>query len=911
MTCKARYYNSSQSILDFKWRNRLPSATNQSVYRKLKNTLTWGSVYKSLSTTDTSFSDTISTGNQYEYEVQKDYGPHGYSIFGYVLAGNRVPAIVNRGKIILVIDSTNKTYLDTAIRTLRNDLVGDGWQTIVKYFSPSTTVKQIKAYILSTYKSDPLNVKSLLIIGDLAVPYSGNFYDTISMNYEPPPDGHSHLNSPGASHEGAWPADCYYGDMLTDSLWTDTFVNNTFGSRAANKNISGDGKFDNSIIPYLITLQVGRLDLSDMTAFSLSERDLLKQYLKRNHDYRHKVFNVKERCLLDDNFGVLGGIEDMGNNAYRNMAPLINDTCTKALDYLTNLNSNDYLWSFGYGFGAYNWNQAIGYTADLANSSQSVKSVFSGFFGSYFVDWDNTNNFLKAPLAAKGYVLNTFNVGRPHWFFHHMGMGETIGFSTMISQNNLDTGIYYLLYPSVAYSIRDVHTALMGDPTIRMQPVEPAKNFVVVQDSCSLSFKLKWQSPSDTAVHDYYVFRAKHIDSTFSLLGSTSNLTYIDNSPLSGNNIYMLRDMKLQLSGSGTYYNMGQGLFDTINTNDYYKPIANAGRDTSICANQKVRIGTKNNNSINTIYQWQPGLFSTDTVTITANTTSNRILLAIDTLSKCTVKDTMFLTAMRPVSETLTATPLNSCKDTTSWASSLNNGNGFNYNWQFNGGSPGTLSGPVLNTPGVITYGSTGSFYTVLKVTDTLTNCSHRDTLAFTISCLQALPLKGQFFNCETLVNGSIKVSFANLYSSEIKQFYIEGLTKQNEWQIIRIVQGNDFSLNEVETNINSYSAFRIMGVFPNLNIKQLDLCIPENTIKSLKLYPNPVNEKMTLSMAEGTLNSNGIKIYNAYGAIISLPLLQVNSNTIEIDGSGLSAGQFIILVISGEHFYKIKFSKI
>ena len=350
---------------------------------------------------------------------------------------------------MLIIDSTHKTYLDSSIRTLRNDLIGDGWQPLVKYFSPSTTVSQIKAQILSTYKADSTNVKSLLLIGDLAVPYAGDF-----SQYGPeyPPDGHTSANSPGASHEGAWPADCYYGDVLTDSLWTDNIVVNDSGSRIANKNAIGDGKFDNSIIPYLITLQVGRLDLSDMGNFSLSERDLLKQYLKRNHDYRHKVFSVKERCLLDDIFGTALVPEDFANNAYRNMAPLINDSCVKARDYLKTLDTADYMWSFGFGYGGYNYNSAIGYTTDIASSSQNIKSVFNGFFGSYFIDWDNANNFLRAPLAAKGYALNTFAVGRPSWFFHHMGMGDPIGFSTMMSQNNFDNVAYSLLYPSFGYS---------------------------------------------------------------------------------------------------------------------------------------------------------------------------------------------------------------------------------------------------------------------------------------------------------------------------------------------------------------------------------------------------------------------------------------------------------------------------
>lgn len=44
VSCKSRYYNSSYSILEIKWRNRSPSASAINVYRKSKTAITWGSV---------------------------------------------------------------------------------------------------------------------------------------------------------------------------------------------------------------------------------------------------------------------------------------------------------------------------------------------------------------------------------------------------------------------------------------------------------------------------------------------------------------------------------------------------------------------------------------------------------------------------------------------------------------------------------------------------------------------------------------------------------------------------------------------------------------------------------------------------------------------------------------------------
>ena len=908
ISCKPRYYNSSYTILDFKWKKRTPSASSQNVYRKTKTAITWGSVYRSIGASDSTFSDTILIGSQYEYSLEKNSGPYAftYPVYGFITSGHKVPAVTNRGKIMLIIDSTHKTYLDSSIRTLRNDLIGDGWQPLVKYFSPSTTVTQIKAYILKTYKADPTNVKSLLLIGDLAVPYSGDFYE---YGPEYPPDGHTSVNSPGASHEGAWPADCYYGDVLTDSLWTDNTVVNDSGSRVANKNAIGDGKFDNSIIPYLITLQVGRLDLSNMSNFSLSERDLLKQYLKRNHDYRHKVFSVKERCLLDDVFGTALVPEGFANNAYRNMAPLINDSCVKARDYLKTLDTADYMWSFGFGYGGYNYNSAIGYTTDIANSSQEIKSVFNGFFGSYFIDWDNANNFLRAPLAAKGYALNTFAVGRPNWFFHHMGMGDPIGFSAMMTQNNFDNVASSLLYPSFGYSYWNIHPALMGDPTVRMQMVEPAKNLIVNQDSCSHRFKLKWTASGDTAVHNYYIFRAKDIDSTFSLLGSTTNLSYIDANPLTGNNVYMVRDLKLQISGSGTYYNLGQGIFANVNTNNYFKPTVNAGRDSVLCGNQPIKIGIHYNN-LNTVYAWTPSVNYKDTATILAKYTSNYVLSATDTISKCLVKDTMHLTVIGPVAETITQSLQNACKDSTSFSSTSHNGNGFNYQWIFPSGNPNTVSGHAYINPGMVTYSATGSFMNTLTITDTTNGCFHVDSSQVIVSCLQALPIHEFLFSCESNVKDLYQIHFQTFTSNEVKYYLIEGLNKSSDWELISKLSGDEIHNLEIDIEKHRFSEVRLRSKAFNNIFNELDNCYAPSQNVQYSIYPNPALTELNVDFSGNRLANLDFSIFNAFGQKIQLPIMHQNSQIIQFDLSNLAMGNYILLIQNNSTIYTYKFVK-
>src|SRR6185436_8869270 len=114
------------------------------------------------------------------------------------------------------------------------------------------------------------------------------------------------------------------------------------------------------------------------------------------------------------------------------------------------------------GGGGYYTCNGVGSSDDF--STNDIQSVFTMFFGSYFGDWDNESDFLRAPLGSTTYGLTAAWAGRPHWFFHHMGLGETIGYSTRLSQNNNG------LYSPVSSGSRQVHIALMGDPTLRMHP---------------------------------------------------------------------------------------------------------------------------------------------------------------------------------------------------------------------------------------------------------------------------------------------------------------------------------------------------------------------------------------------------------------------------------------------------------
>lgn len=921
VSCKSSTINSTQSVLEFKWPYRSPSASAQYVYRKHKDRYDWGSVYATLGTNDSTFRDTVLTGVAYEYMFEKYLGPDGYPTYGFVYASHRFPAITNRGTIIMVVDSTHDVFLANSIRTYRNDLIGDGWKTILKWVSPSTTVAEIKSYIYSTYSADPTNIKSVVLIGNIAVPYSGDY----SQYGIWPPDGHVSISGYGPSHEGAWPTDIYYGDM-TNATWTDSLVTNTLGVRAKNNNVPNDGKFDVTELTDLVTLQVGRIDLSEMYEFEYDvpdsnniERELLKRYFDKNHSFRHKQVNIRERCLWDNNPGfpaiITGGTynEHFPGNAYRNMSALIADTVTYNLDYRTTLNNNDYLWSFGFGYGDYNYCSTVGYSIDFASSSNSIKSVFAGFMGSFFGDWDTANSFLRAPLAAKGNVLNTFWSGRPAWFFHHMGLGETIGYSTLRTQNNYDSvysgAFVYPLYPVMAYSPFQVHPSLMGDPTVRMQPVMPISNLLARQDSCNFRFRLDWTASTDTAVHTYYVFRSKHIDSTFTLMTTTANTFYIDNSPLTGDNVYMVRALKLQTSGSGTYFNLSQGLFDTISTSEYFIPTANAGLDTTVCQNQAVRIGVHNANNIHTTYLWTPGNYTRDTVTIPVISAGTRVLFATDTLSGCVRTDSVTLaTIALPASETLSSNS-NFCNDTVTWSSTSNNGSSYRYEWTFSGGYPNDSIGFGLSNPGTILYGTAGTYQTTLSVRDTVTNCANTMISSVGVICV-GLPVEWANLICER--EGDRAVIGFNIAEFEtINEVYIEVLSGNFEW--IRLEsfrpESNGRYLKYIE-NSNNFIGVRLLALMNNGEYDELDKCMWDDDNLYLNVYPNPMNEELNVNFKSNNHQVSEVIVYNALGQIVYDSKYSFANGNLKIDGEKWNSGLYTIVIINGKKVHSRQFVK-
>ncbi len=534
--------------------------TSYTVYRKSPGASTWGSG-TTLSGSSTSFSDTsVAAGAAYEYRIVK--ARSGFTGYGYIQTGVAAPLVDQRGKVVLIVDATMAAPLAFELGRLQEDLVGDGWVVIRHDVARSASVPSVKALIKSAYDADPTNVKSVFLFGHVPVPYSGALS----------PDGHS-------DHHGAWPADVFYGDM--DGNWTDSSVNVTSThsdaqNRARLTNQPGDGKFDQTQLPSTVELQVGRVDLANMTgddywgidAVIPNETELLRRYLNKDHKFRHRLVNPARRALVGDYLGTLGSNAPAASG-FRSFAPLVGASnvrnLTREVDgregvWINETSANDYLLVSGSAFAGYGAINSLGSAGPALAApihefiGRDARGVITLMFGSWHGDWDHADNVLRAPLATNHGLISVWS-GRPHWFFHPMGLGETAGYVARLTQNN--NGHYE---NQSNPSANRIHVALMGDPTIRLHPVVPPRNVSV--DANGNGVALDWSASSDSNLVGYHVYRGASLTAGFTRLTSSpvSGTSFTDSSGGTGM-VYQVRAIKLESTPSGSYYNASQAAY--------------------------------------------------------------------------------------------------------------------------------------------------------------------------------------------------------------------------------------------------------------------------------------------------------------------------------------------------------------
>lgn len=547
------------------------------IYRKDFTSKNWGKPIATLEGDATSFIDTnVQTGVIYEYQIEgfnfgslifraKDskgepYDSTGavfFNSFGYVLAGIEIGPFDENGVVLLLLDETlNTPEFEEVINQYEYELMRDGWGIIRKYAPRAENfdrkkIAETKYLIAAEQEDDPKNLRTLILIGRIAVPYSG----------ELAPDGHS-------DHLGAWPSDLYYGSF-EEFLWTDFIVNNNKATRKENHNIPNDGKFDRSYLDNeAVEMQIGRIDFHNLPAFQFTEKELLKRYLEKNINYRRGNILIQYRGLVSDNFPARHYEEGFASSGWRNFASILGKEKVSAMNWPQTLSTEQYLWAYGCGSGYYNFADHIGNSDYMANSE--VRAVFTMLLGSYFGDWDSQDNLLRAAIASSPSILTSCWAGRPHWYLHHMALGLPIGYSTRLTMNNFTLYKPYRYYFKGLDSLpspegkhkRGVHIALMGDPTLRMYINEvPSLNSIEITSN-GYQTKIRWEANIDTNVK-YIIYRANGGGKHFQrLMQKPQRINeFIDDNPIVGEQIYLVKPVKLLKTNSGMVYYTGRGAF--------------------------------------------------------------------------------------------------------------------------------------------------------------------------------------------------------------------------------------------------------------------------------------------------------------------------------------------------------------
>jgi hypothetical protein len=533
------------------------------VFRRSPGMTNWGDPIAT-NLADSVFRDTnVLTGARYEYQVTF---PQSGTPRSLLTAGIRAGPVEDRGRIVLLVDealaSKFASLINPALVQLMEDLTGDGW-TVVRHDVPrhddrdsrsaerqnQRSIADIKRVLRREYDS---GAKGVFLIGHAAIPYSG--YQRA--------DGH-------ADHEGAWPADMYYGDV--DGEWTD--VGRSFPSATwfENRNVPGDGKFDNDHAPSNLEMFVGRIDFARMSLWhtgndpSDPEARLIRQYVDKAHRYRFNIppYPIEERAVAYGYFSTSGrdGLDGVVyENARRNLSAFYlngDDKLDVGDPFFQRARSSQ--WGFIAGQGsAVSINagyQRIEHTSiELLTPQGEPKVAFHLLLGSYFGDWNMPNDLMRATLATPDYGLAAMWLA-PFptlvcWRFQGMGLGEPLGAGLPSTVND---------NPTYLTGDNNRLLAILGDPTLRLHVVTPPSNLRL--ERAEGAQRLTWTRGEPNARH--FVYRAESKAGPFRRISRhpVANEAFTDPQPSPAEPVYMVRALRLVVSGCGSYTNLSQGIF--------------------------------------------------------------------------------------------------------------------------------------------------------------------------------------------------------------------------------------------------------------------------------------------------------------------------------------------------------------
>ncbi|HRI13169.1 MAG TPA: hypothetical protein PLX89_09195 [Verrucomicrobiota bacterium] len=307
---------------------------------------------------------------------------------------------------------------------------------------------------------------------------------------------------------------------------------------------------------------VGRIDFARLTVFNpLTEVDLLKRYFAKDFKYRANGVPTFGRVsfLSGNSQGPNGMTSALGlSGAAFGVAP---GTIISGFNLRDKVPADFGVHFYtGTDIAVQDGLGVLHASSAFADPAQEIPVTFRQVWFSYAEDWARlnaqnqvfvNNNWLRSSLGWPNYGLAT--VGGYTWDFTLMGGGAPL--AELMRLGWLDVAPTFEI---------PRFQSILGDPTLRLHRVSPVKN--INPSRAGSVVTLTWTPSADSGCR-YYVYRSTSgLDGFSSPLNSSSPVdgcSYID-SGAPANATYQVRATKLQITGSGSFWNLSQGTFITV-----------------------------------------------------------------------------------------------------------------------------------------------------------------------------------------------------------------------------------------------------------------------------------------------------------------------------------------------------------
>ncbi len=420
----------------------------------------------------------------------------------------------------------------------------------------------IRSAIQAVNSAYPGELKNLAMIGKVPVARSG-------LSDGAGADGHGNVAPYGT--------DAFYAD--TDGVigtdWTDISSNQTSSATA---NIPGDGQFDQRKMSDVgsggkTELGFGRIDLS---LGIQTETEALRTYFGKLHRYkiasadfqpgRRVVDRLTYPNERETQLQSMPGVVGMNNVEFITNSMLPRVKSGQDADQLYSIQNGPYLFYFKGNGGP------SGGVGGRAVFWTGMQSHWGYWYEAYLLS--SSSNIMQKSLSEDNFTLSyTWNIWGLRYIYHRMGMGLDAGDMMKQSINNrgwttgASGGPY--TYKFNAQNNGDYHGSLymnhMGDPALRLFMFEPPTALSVVKTTGNPV--LTWTASPAPQILGYHIYRAANASAPFTRLTETpiTGTSYTDASVTSGSHVYLVRAVRLETTGGGTFYNASLGATQSIN----------------------------------------------------------------------------------------------------------------------------------------------------------------------------------------------------------------------------------------------------------------------------------------------------------------------------------------------------------